>query len=127
MTFVAKGDSNHWLVLDNEAAFGGDDGAAKPLELLLVGLAGCTAMDVVSILRKKRAPVTGLRVVAAADRADEHPRVFTSVHITYYISGPGVNEHDVAEAVRLSQEKYCAAAAMLSRACPLTWEFHLER
>lgn len=126
MTFLGRADSNHWLALGADPSVGGDGGSPKPLELILIGLAGCTALDVISILRKKRAPFTTVRVSAEAKRTEDHPRVFTAIHLTYTVHGAGVGEADVAEAIRLSQEKYCPAAAMLSRACPITSEFHIE-
>ena len=122
MTFVGKADTGHWVPMDTEAAFGGADAAAKPLELLLVALGGCTGMDVVSILRKKRTPFTSFSVEMDADRAAEHPRVLTRIHIVYRVAGEGVAERDVQEAARLSFEKYCAVSAMLSKACPVTYE-----
>ncbi len=126
LSFVGKADSNHWLAMDGPTDFGGAAAAARPLELFLLGLAGCTGMDVVSILRKKRAPLEAFRLEVAAARAEEHPKVFTGIHLSYYLGGEGLSEKDVAEAIRLSQEKYCSAAAMLSKACEITYEYKLE-
>jgi len=97
----------------------------RPFELLLVGLAGCTAMDVVSVLRKKRQPFTGLQVRATAEQADEHPRVYTKIHLEYVVTGEGVDRRAVERAIELSQTKYCPAAAMLSKAAEITTSYHI--
>jgi putative redox protein len=126
MTFVGKADSNHWTVMGTGPEFGGDAGATKPLELVLVGLGGCSGMDVVSILRKKRSSFTSLRIDVQAERAPKHPTTLTAVHMVYRVGGEGVKAQDVEEAVKLSQEKYCAIAAILARGCPVTYEVRLE-
>jgi len=126
MVFVGKADSNHWTPMEAAPEFGGEGGAAKPLELLLIGLGGCTGMDVVSLLHKKRAPLTSLRMEIKAERATDHPRVLKSIHLVYYVGGPELKPGDAAEAVRLSQEKYCAVSAMLARSCPVTYEVKTE-
>lgn len=125
LSFVGKSDSNHWLAMDGPAEFGGAGAAARPLELFLVGLAGCTGMDVVSILTKKRLTVEAFSVEVEAPRADEHPKVFTAIHLKYRLRGAGLTDQNVAEAIRLSQEKYCSASAMLAQACPVTFEYEI--
>ncbi|UCH78392.1 MAG: OsmC family protein [Candidatus Coatesbacteria bacterium] len=126
LAFVGKGETNHWLAMDGPPEFGGAAAASRPLELLLIGLAGCTGMDVVSILTKQRLPVEAFSVEVEAPRADEHPKVFTAIHMKYRLRGVGLTDQNVAEAIRLSQEKYCSASAMLSRACPVTFEYEIE-
>lgn len=126
LSFVGKADSNHWLAMDGPAELRGAEAASRPLELLLLGLAGCTGMDVVSILLKKRAPLRAFRLEVDASRAEEHPKVFTAIHLTFYLEGEGLKEKDVIEAIRLSQEKYCSASAMLSKACEITYEYKIE-
>ncbi|HUV87183.1 MAG TPA: OsmC family protein [bacterium] len=126
LSFVGKSDSNHWLAMDGPAELRGAEAASRPLELLLLGLAGCTGMDVVSILLKKRAPLRAFRLEVDAGRAEEHPKVFTAIHLTYHLEGEGLKEKDVVEAIRLSQEKYCSASAMLSKACEITYDYKIE-
>jgi putative redox protein len=126
LSFVAKSDSNHWLAMDGPPEFGGAAAASRPLELLLIGLAGCTGMDVVSILTKKRAPLEAFRLEAEATRAAEHPKVFTDIKLTYFLRGEGLKDKDVAEAIRLSRQKYCSASAMLSKACKISFEYKIE-
>lgn len=98
---------------------GGQNDGFRPLELLAVGLAGCTGMDVVSILEKKRQQVTAFEVRVHADQADEHPHVFTKVQIEYVVTGKGVEREAVERAVSLSETKYCSAQAMLRKAAPI--------
>ncbi|NIT35420.1 MAG: osmotically inducible protein OsmC [candidate division Zixibacteria bacterium] len=126
LSFVAKSDSNHWLALDGPPEFGGAAAASRPLELLLIGLAGCTGMDVVSILTKKRAPLEAFRLEAEATRAAEHPKVFTDIKLTYFLRGEGLKDKDVAEAIRLSRQRYCSASAMLSKACEIYYDYKIE-
>jgi putative redox protein len=126
LSFVGKSDSNHWLAMDGPPELRGAAAASKPLELFLIGLAGCTGMDVVSILLKKRAPLQAFRLEVDANRAEEHPKVFTAIHLTYHLEGEGLKEKDVVEAIRLSREKYCSASAMLSKACEITYDYKIE-
>ncbi len=116
MAFSAESESGHTTVIDAASEFGGKNAGPRPLELILEGLGGCTAMDVVSILRKMRQEVTAYRVRIDAERAEEHPRVFTGISIEHIISGPGLNETAVRKAVELSDTKYCSASAMLRKA-----------
>jgi len=103
----------------------GRETGPRPLELLLIGLAGCSAMDVVSILQKKRQPFTGLQVKVTAERADEHPRVYTHIHMEYVVTGQGVEPQAVERAIELSQTKYCPASAMLSKAVEITTSYQI--
>ena len=108
--FVADATSGHALVMDASEV----KTASTPIELVLIGLCGCTATDVVSILRKKRQPLIGLEVVAHAERAEEHPRVYTHIKLVYRVRG-SVTHKAVEDAVRLSKEKYCSVSAMLEK------------
>jgi putative redox protein len=117
--FVVNGSSGHAIVTDSSAAT-----AANPMELVLMALCGCTAIDVVSILRKKREPFTGLEVHAEAERAPDPPRVYTSIKLIYTVSG-AVTRKAVEDAVRLSEEKYCSVSAMLKSTARITSEIHL--
>ena len=123
ISFVGKADSNHWVAMDGPPEFGGVAAGSRPLELLLIGLAGCTGMDVVSILAKKRLPLDEFRVDVEAERAPDHPKVFTEIKISYYFRGDGLTDEDVVQAIELSQEKYCSVSAMLSRAAKISYEY----
>lgn len=116
MSFEGQGfTSNFSLPLGTEPELGGDADGFRPLELFLVGLAGCTAMDVISILQKKRQDVTAFEVKVHADRAAEHPRVFTDIVVEYVVTGRGIDPAAVERAVELSETKYCPAQAMLGK------------
>jgi len=120
LTFLGRADSGHWVVLDGKAASGGADGASTPKELVLIALGACAAFDVEGVLRKRRADVRSLTLELDADVAEEHPRVFTEVRITFRVEGEAPAA-DVERAVRLSQEKYCSVSAMLRAAIPIRW------
>jgi putative redox protein len=127
MSFLGKAESGHWIPLDTHAGVGGSDGAAQPMEFLLIGLGGCTAMDVVSIMRKKRVPFTDFWVELEATRAEEHPKVFTGITMVYHVVGNGVKEIDVARAVELSDQKYCSATAMLRKSAPIETRIEIHQ
>ena len=115
--FVARTGSGHDLILDDAA---GDTGP-KPIELVAAGLAGCTAFDVITVLRQKyHQKVTGYQVRVEADQADRPPQVFTTVRIHHVVTGIGIDEAALVEAIRLSEEKYCSVGAMVQK----TAEFH---
>ena len=120
MSFSGAADSGFSLPLDASAGAGGQEGGFRPIELMLVSLAGCTAMDVISLLEKKRQTVTGFRVQAQAERAETHPRVFTRVHLRYILTGKGLDPAAVQRAVELSETKYCPAQAMLRPTVTIT-------
>ncbi|MCS7082882.1 MAG: OsmC family protein [Bacteroidetes bacterium] len=125
LTFVGQAGSGHWTVLDSPH---GERPAAatSPMEMILLALMGCSAMDVVAILRKMRAPFVDLEVEVEADRAETHPRVYTRLHLSYRVKGRGLEPEQVARAVLLSQEKYCSVAAMLRASVPISYEAWLE-
>jgi putative redox protein len=114
--YVGSASSRHSVVMDTAA----EKTASTPMELVLVALCGCTASDVVGILRKKREPFAGLEVRAKAERADGHPSVYTSIHLTYIVRGE-VSEKAMEDAVRLSKEKYCSVSAMLEKTANITY------
>ena len=116
LTFTGTADTGFSLPLGADPSVGGDDDGFRPMELIAIGLAGCTAMDVISILRKKRQEITDFEVRVQADRASDYPRVFTVIQITYEITGHEVQESAVKRAIELSEEKYCPAHAMLRKA-----------
>jgi putative redox protein len=123
MSFTGTADSGFELPLDSQQIFGGDDSGFRPMELILTGLAGCTAMDVISILVKKRQEVTGFEVQAHAERATEHPKVFTSAVIEYIVTGHAVSEAALVRAIELSATTYCSAHAMLSKVMPIALKY----
>ncbi len=113
--FVASSDSGHEVPLDGGTEAGGKSRGCRPMELLLMGLGGCTSVDVVSILAKSRQNVVKCVTEITAERASEIPRVFESIHITFKVSGENLSERKVARATSLSAEKYCSASIMLER------------
>jgi len=121
MTFIGKAGTNHLVPMDTTAEFGGSSSATKPLELLLIGLGGCTGMDIVSLLRKMRVNFSGVTMNISAERAEEHPTVYTGIAIEYVVTGTDVDADKVKRTIELSQEKYCSVSAMLRKSCPVTW------
>lgn len=120
MTFLAETGSKHTLVMDGAPEAGGRDLAPRPMELLLAGAGGCSAFDVVMILKKGRHPVTGCEVSLQAERADTDPKVFTRIHFAYKVSGKQLKPEAVQRAVELSKEKYCSATIMLGKTAEIT-------
>ena len=118
--FVAESDSGHAMVVDADKKTGN-----SPMELVLIGLCGCTGYDVESILQKKREPFTSLEVVADAERAEEPPMVYTAIKLIYKVSGK-VSRKAVEDAVRLSKEKYCSVSAMLEKTAKITAEIEIH-
>jgi putative redox protein len=125
MEFEGVADSGHTLVLDAAPEVGGGDKGFRPMELMAISLAGCTAMDVISILRKKRQEVTSFEVKVDAPRASEHPHVFTAMEITYVLRGRGIDPAAVERAMQLSEDRYCPAQAMLRKAAPLALKYEI--
>jgi putative redox protein len=120
--FVAQASSGHALVIDASTEKLG----SSPMELVLIGMVGCTAYDVISILEKKRQHVSGLEVSARAERAGEPPRVYTEIDVEYLVRGRGVKPKAVEDAIRLSKEKYCSASIMLARTARIRTEYRIE-
>lgn len=118
LKFTGSADSGFSLPLDTSPAEGGGDGF-RPMELLLVGLAGCTGMDVISILKKKQQDVIGFEVAVQGERATEHPRIYTHITIEYIVTGRNIDRAAVERAVELSETKYCSANAMLSKSAQI--------
>ncbi|MDN5514060.1 MAG: OsmC family protein [Pseudomonas sp.] len=114
--FLGESGSGHAVVMDGPPDAGGRNLGIRPMEMLLIGLGGCSNFDVVSILRKGRQPVESCEVFLDAERADEEPKVFTKIHLHFVVKGRGLKEAQVKRAVELSAEKYCSASIMLCRA-----------
>ncbi len=125
LTFTGTADSGFSVPLGGRPSIGGDNDGFRPMELIATGLAGCTAMDTISILQKKRQDVTDFEVNVHAGRAEEHPRVFTHIKIEYHITGHAVNEDAVLRAIKLSAERYCPAQGMLSQVVPIDLEYQI--
>ena len=123
MQFVAETPSGHSLTIDAAPEVGGRNSGPRPMELLAAGIAGCTAMDVISVLRKMQQKVAGLKVRVNGEQAAEHPKRLTSVHIEYTITGYGLSEANVAHAIELSETKYCPAMASLRPSTPITTSY----
>lgn len=126
ISFVGKTDSNHWITMDGPEEFGGTNAGIRPKELLLLGLAGCTGSDVVNILKKKKAVLKDFEINVTADAADEHPQVFTKIHIEYVFYGDDLQVKDIERAIELSQTKYCSVTKMLEKAMEITHSYRME-
>lgn len=122
---VGESGSGHAVVMDGPPDFGGRNLGVRPMEMLLLGLGGCTQFDVVHILRKGRHQVTLCEVELEAERADTDPKVFTRIHVHFRLAGPGLTEKAVERAVRLSAEKYCSASIMLGQVVEISHDFDL--
>ncbi len=125
MRFDAEAGSGHHATLDAAEHGGGQNAGFRPMEMLLVGLAGCTGMDVISILRKKRQKVTAYEVHVAGIRAEDHPMVFVEITVEHIVTGHQVQPEAVARAIQLSAERYCGAGAMLGKVARLTHTFRI--
>ncbi len=126
ITFAAKALSNHWVIMDGSDEFGGSSAGSTPKELVLMALAGCTASDVVPILKKKRAPLTQLEINVTAHDREEHPRIFTDIHVEYVFYGDGLKPADVERAIELSTTKYCSVTGILKASVPITHSYRIE-
>lgn len=125
LRMIGEANDGPALVLDSTGVYGTRSGLS-PMELVLVGLAGCTAMDVASIMAKKRQPLTNLQVKVEAERADQHPKVYTKIHIEYIAYGEGIDEQALARAIALSEDKYCSVQAMLRHSAEITSSYRIE-
>lgn len=125
MTFIGEAASGFPIQMDSDPTFGGTNNGVRPMEMVALGLAGCTAMDVISILKKKRQDVTQFEVKLDAPRSPEHPQVFTNAVIRYVITGRDIDETAVLRAIELSAIKYCPAQIMLERAFPMDLQYEI--
>mgnify|MGYP003621434201 CR=1 FL=1 len=125
MSFLAETGSGHVVAMDGPPEAGGRNLAPRPMEMLLAGTGGCTAFDVVSILKKGRHAVTGCDVEVHADRADTDPKVFTRIHFHFRVRGKQLKPEAVTRAVELSSEKYCSASIMLGKTASITHEVEI--
>ena len=125
MAFVAQTGSGHMLTMDGAPQGGGHNLAPRPMETVLAGTGGCTAYDVVLILKRGRHDVLGCQVQLKAERAEEDPKVFTAIHMHFVVSGRGLKQEAVERAVALSHEKYCSASIMLGKTAAMTTSVEL--
>ncbi|MCS4502865.1 OsmC family protein [Arhodomonas aquaeolei] len=127
MAFRGETGSGHEVLVDGPPDLGGEDRGARPMELMLLSLGSCSAVDVVHILRKGRHDVVDCVVEVNGERAEEPPKVFTRIHLHYRVVGRDLRESVVARAVSLSAEKYCSASLMLSQAAEITHDFEVAQ
>lgn len=123
--FEAIADSGHKVMMDASPAVGGENRGSRPMELLLMGLGGCSSIDVTMMLEKSRQNVIDCKAVIEAERADAVPAVFTSIHVHFIVTGKGLSDKHVERAVKLSAEKYCSASIMLAKAVEITHDFEI--
>tara|TARA_B100000614_G_C14473473_1_gene463522 strand:+ start:440 stop:853 length:414 start_codon:yes stop_codon:yes gene_type:complete len=123
MRIIANNNRGHETIFDTTEKVGGENTAATPMEVTLETLAGCSFMDVISILRKKRKQVDNLEIEIEGERRDQHPKIFTKAHLKYKLTSPDAELKDLERAIELSQDKYCGVSAMFKLAgCEVTWE-----
>ena len=123
--FLAESGSGHTVLMDASPAVGGEDRGPRPMEMLLMGLGGCTSIDVIMILEKARQVIDSCKVEISAERASSDPKVFTHIHVHFIISGEDIKTERVARAIELSSEKYCSASIMLGQVAEITHDFEI--
>jgi putative redox protein len=125
MLMVGKSHSGHSITMDGPPEIGGNNLGVRPMEMLLLGVAGCTMIDVVTTLKKMRQDLTNCETKLSAERADEHPKVFTDIHIQFIVKGQDLDPKKVEKAITLSAEKYCSASIMLGKTASITHDFEI--
>lgn len=125
VSFAGQSESGHTVVMDGAPEAGGQNLGVRPMEMLLLGMGGCTAFDVVLILRKSRQPITDCVAEIEAERADTDPKVFTKIHVHFIVTGKGLDPKRVDQAIKLSAEKYCSASIMLGKTAEITHDFEI--
>ncbi len=126
MSFVGESGSGHSVVMDGAPELGGRNLGIRPMEMLLLGLGGCTSFDVVLILRKMKQEISDCEVEIEAERAESEPKIFTRIHVHFIVSGKGLSDKHVARAVNLSAEKYCSASLMLGKTAEITHDYEIK-
>lgn len=126
VAFMGESETGHAVVMDGAPENGGRNIGMRPMEMLLIGMGGCTSFDVVTILKKARQPIVDCVAVISAERTNEIPKVFTKIHVHFVITGNDLNETQVARAVKLSAEKYCSASIMLSKSVEITHDYEIK-
>ena len=125
MLMVGKSHSGHSITIDGPPEIGGDNLGVRPMEMLLLGVAGCTMIDVVTTLKKMRQELTHCETKVNAERADDHPKVFTDIHIQFLVKGNDLDSKKVEKAITLSAEKYCSASIMLGKTASISHDFEI--
>ena len=125
LLMVGKSDSGHAIVMDGPPEIGGGNLGVRPMEMLLLGMAGCTMIDVVSTLKKMREDVVDCQTQIGADRAEEYPKVFTKIHVHFILRGNQLNPSNVDKAIKLSAEKYCSASIMIGKTATITHDYEI--
>ena len=125
MSFLAETGSNHALVMDGAPEAGGRNLAPRPMEMVLVGTGGCSAFDVVMILKKGRHAISGCEISLKAERAETDPKIFTRIHFHFRVSGKSLKPEAVARAIELSKDKFCSASIMLGKTAEITHDFEI--
>jgi putative redox protein len=125
LQFVGESGTGHAMVMDGDAEVGGNDTGMRPMELLLVGLGGCSGMDVASILTKKKQQVTDVEINIKGEKADSYPKKFTEIEIEFIVKGKDLSEESVKRAVELSMEKYCSVKATLEGAAKINFSYRI--
>ena len=125
MSFVGESESGHSVVMDGPPDSGGRNMGVRPMEMVLLGMGGCTAFDLVLILQRQRQQVVDCRVELDADRADDVPKVFTRIHVHYVVTGKGLDDNKVARAVQMTAEKYCSVSIMLAQSVDITHDYEI--
>lgn len=123
--FTALSESGHTIAMDGSAQVGGQNRGPRPMEVVLAGLGGCSAIDVITNLTKSRQSVSNCEIVITAERADTIPQVFTKIHLLYRLSGKQLDSHKVGRAVSLSMEKYCSVTKMLEKSAEMSSAFEI--
>ena len=125
MLMVGKSDSGHAIVMDGPPEIDGENLGVRPMEMLLLGMAGCTMIDVVSTLKKMRENISDCQTKVSADRGEEYPKVFTNIHIHFIVKGNNLDSKKIDKAISLSAEKYCSASIMLGKTANITHDFEI--
>jgi len=125
-TFLGESGSGHAVVMDGPPDHGGRNLGVRPMEMLLLGLGGCSAFDVVSILKKSRQPISDCVAEIEAARAEQDPKIFTRIHVHFIVTGQGLDDKRVARAVSLSADKYCSASIMLGKSAAVTHDYEIR-
>ena len=125
MLMVGKSHSGHSITMDGPPEIGGNNLGVRPMEMLLLGVAGCTMIDVVTTLKKMRQDLTNCETKLSAERADEHPKVFTDIHIQFIVKGKDLDPKKVEKAITLSAKKYCSASIMLGKTASISHDFEI--
>jgi putative redox protein len=125
LLMVGKSDSGHTITMDGPPESGGENLGVRPMEMLLLGVAGCTMIDVVTTLKKMRQDLSHLETKINAERATDHPKVFTDIHIQFILKGQNLDEKKVDKAISLSADKYCSASIMLGETATITHDFEV--